>query len=194
MDTVRLEENKDAMVLIKDYIPDAVIHLPYASDQNFMGKKIYDFSDAYLRLGTLRKLMKAAEEMRANGYRLLIWDAYRPPKAQFLMWKVMPDSTYIANPYKGFSKHSRGNTVDVSLTDMEGNPVPMPSAFDDFTLRAQRDYRHLEASVRERILLLETAMKKNGFIPLYDEWWHYHDEEDYPICDGPEPLFLKQEN
>ena len=90
-----------SMVLIRDYIPDAVISLPYATDDNFMGKRVYDFQEAYLRLGTVRKLAKAAETMRRLGYRLLIWDAYRPPKAQFSMWEVMPDDTYIADPYKG---------------------------------------------------------------------------------------------
>ena len=129
-----------AMVLIKDYIPDAVIHLPYATNDNFMHRRIYDFSDAYLRFGTLQKLIKVADEMRKAGYRLLNWDAYRPPKAQIAMWEVMPDSTYIADPYKGFSRHSRGNTVDVSLTDMTGHDVAMPSSFDEFSTRAERNY------------------------------------------------------
>ena len=181
--------DETAMVLIRDYIPDAVIFIPYATDNNFMGKRVYDFTDAYLRLGTVLKLSKAAETMRSLGYRLLIWDAYRPPEAQFSMWEVMPDDTYIADPYKGFSKHSRGNTVDVSLTDLEGNPVEMPSQFDDFTIRASRDYRHLDPVVRERILSLEKTMTENGFVPLYDEWWHYHDEKEYPICEGKNIAF-----
>lgn len=179
--TEQQDLDKAAMVLIRDYIPDAVIDLPYATENNFMKKRVYDFTDAYLRLGTVRKLSKAADEMRRLGYRLLIWDAYRPPKAQFAMWEIMPDDTYIADPYKGFSKHSRGNTVDVSLADLQGNPVEMPSAFDDFTIRASRDYGHLEPAVRERMLALENAMVRHGFVPLFDEWWHYHDEETYPI-------------
>ena len=136
-----------------------------------------------------QKDITVLEEERSLGYRLLIWDAYRPPEAQFSMWEVMPDDTYIADPYKGFSKHSRGNTVDVSLTDLEGNPVEMPSQFDDFTIRASRDYRHLDPVVRERILSLEKTMTENGFVPIYDEWWHYHDEKEYPICEGKNIAF-----
>ena len=79
--------------------------------------------------------------------------------------------------------------MDVSLADIEGNPVEMPSRFDDFTARASRDYKNLEPLIRERIQTLEKAMTESGFVPLYDEWWHYHDEKVYPICEGKDIAF-----
>ena len=79
--------------------------------------------------------MKGESPFSGQGYGLLIWDAYRPVSAQFRLWEICPDSTYVANPNTGYSSHSRGNTVDVSLVTASGGSVEMPSGFDDFTAR-----------------------------------------------------------
>ena len=110
-------------VRVADWIPDIYTDLRYAADNNFTGQAIYDFSDAYLRYGTVEKLAAAHKTVAESGCSLLIWDAFRPASAQFRLWEICPDPAYVANPEKGFSSHSRGNTVDVTLVATDGQPV-----------------------------------------------------------------------
>lgn len=79
------------MVRILDYIPTVYIELKYATTDNFTGKIIYDFTDASLRYGTIKKLKAVQEELPEKGYSLKIWDAYRPVNAQFALWDVCPN-------------------------------------------------------------------------------------------------------
>ena len=136
--TAQPEPADEELVLIKDYIPDIMIDLKYATTDNFTGVVIYDSGEALLRYGTVKKLMLVQEELHKEGYSLIVWDAFRPVEAQFKLWDICPDPAYVANPYKGFSKHSRGNTVDISIVALDGSSVEMPSAFDDFSALADR--------------------------------------------------------
>ena len=98
---------------------------------------IYDFSDAWLRYGTVCKLADAQERLLELGYSLCIWDAFRPAEAQDRLWAVYPDGNYVANPANGYSGHTRGDTVDVTLVTEAGEAVELPSGFDDFSARAE---------------------------------------------------------
>jgi D-alanyl-D-alanine dipeptidase len=115
------------------------------------------------------------------GYTLVIWDAYRPKEAQFKLWDVCPDGRYVANPHTGFSSHSRGNTIDITIQRFDGTPVKMPTKFDEFSSFADRDYSDIPQIARENALLLETLMKKHGFNPYAAEWWHYSDTTYYDV-------------
>lgn len=168
-------------VLVKDYIPGIVINLKYATEHNFTGQVIYPFTKAYLRYGTVKKLMKVQSDLSEQGYGLAIWDAYRPVTAQFKLWAVCPDPTYVANPNAGFSAHSKGNTVDVTLTDLKGNEVEMPSEFDDFSSLADRNYSDVSAKAAANAELLASVMTAGGFAGYSGEWWHYSDTTDYPV-------------
>ena len=117
----------ETLVYLRDSIPNLRIELHYATTANFTGRVIYDFTEPQLRYGTVKKLATAQRALREKGYGLLIWDAYRPVSAQFRLWEICPDSTYVANPNTGYSSHSRGNTVDVSLVTASGGSVEMPS-------------------------------------------------------------------
>ena len=121
------------------------------------------------------------------GYGLKIWDAYRPVSAQFDLWDACPDSTYVANPNKGFSNHSRGNAVDVTLVDKEGREVEMPTGFDDFSELADRDYSDCPAAAAENALLLEGVMERHGFRGYRGEWWHFSDIDSYEVETVLEP-------
>ena len=167
-------------VNIIDVIPDAVICLKYATNDNFVGERFYSSPDAYLRYGTAKKLIRAADILREQGCRIKIWDAYRPAAAQFRLWEILPDSDYVANPNICFSCHTRGNAVDITLTDTNGNELEMPSAFDEFSDKANRDYSDATATSRANAEALEKAMKESGFVEYYEEWWHYEDTVDYP--------------
>lgn len=168
-------------VRVLDYIPDVVVDLKYATEDNFTGQVIYDFSDAYLRYGTVKKLMQVQETLREQGLCLKIWDAFRPTEVQFKLWDVCPDPTYVSNPNNGFSSHSRGNTVDITLVDAEGKEWKMPTGFDDFSTLADRDYSDCDAESASNAQMLENLMTDCGFKGYYGEWWHFSDTTQYDV-------------
>ena len=174
-------ESDEVFVRVLDYIPTASQELKYATTDNFTGQVIYSFSDAYLRWGTVKKLMLVSEDLAELGLYLKIWDGFRPVSAQFVLWEVCPDPTYVANPNKGYSSHSRGNTLDVTLVDAEGREVEMPTAFDDFSPLADREYSDCTADAANHAELLEILMEKHGFSAYFGEWWHYSDTTSYPV-------------
>ena len=174
-------------VKVTDYIPTIQVELAYAGTDNFTGQAIYDFTEAYLRYGTAKKLAAVQEALKAQGLGLLIWDAFRPTAAQFKLWEVCPDPTYVANPETGFSSHSRGNTVDVTLVSLDGTAVEMPTGFDDFSPLADRDYSDVDALPAANAALLEDAMTQAGFTPYQGEWWHFSDSDVYEVETGFSP-------
>lgn len=169
------------LVRILDYIPDIVIDLRYATTNNFTQTIIYDDDEAYLCYGTVRKLMNVQDDLKEQGYRLIIWDAYRSVEAQQRLWEVYPDPTYVANPSKGITSHSRGNTIDIGLVYLDGSPVEMPSAFDEFSTLADRDYSEVPIEAARNAQLLEDTMKHHGFSGYWGEWWDYSDLETYEL-------------
>lgn len=185
--TAQLFPADSGFVRVRDYIPGIAVDLKYAAADNFTGSAIYDFSDAYLRYGTVKKLAEVQKELEAQGLGLKIWDAFRPVGAQFRLWGICPDPTYVANPNKGFSSHSRGNTVDVTLVTLDGDEVEMPTGFDDFTAKANRDYADCSEAGRENALLLEKLMKAHEFRPYHGEWWHFSDTTQYEVDEGFDP-------
>lgn len=175
------EPGDEELVRVLDYIPSIYVDLKYAAEDNFTGMVIYDFPDASLRYGTVKKLAEVQEELSARGYSLKIWDAYRPVSAQFRLWEVCPDPAYVADPNRGHSNHSRGNAVDVTLVMADGTEIPMPSGFDDFSALAGRDYSDIPEEAAKNALILENAMSAHGFAGYSAEWWHYADSVSYPV-------------
>lgn len=183
------EEPEDSdFVRVLDHIPTARQELMYATDWNFTGTVIYDFEDAYLRYGTVKKLMAVSADLEEMGLYLKIWDGFRPVSAQFKLWEVCPNPTYVANPNNGFSSHSRGNTVDLTLVDGNGTEFPMPTGFDDFSAKADRDYSDCTQEQRNNALILELIMEKHGFTGYAGEWWHYSDTDRYPVEEMFDPF------
>lgn len=136
--TTEKEPENDEYVLVKKYIPDIYVELRYATENNFTGVKIYDFTEAYLRYGTVKKLAQVQKELKQQGYSLKIWDAYRPFEAQQKLWEVYPDPNYVANPANGMKKHNLGGTVDITMVAADGTVISMPTEFDDFSLKIAR--------------------------------------------------------
>jgi D-alanyl-D-alanine dipeptidase len=168
-------------VRVLDYVPSVLVELKYATSDNFTGQAIYDFSDAYLRYGTVKKLMTVQEKLTEQGFCLKIWDAFRPVGAQFKLWEACPDPNFVANPEKGYSSHSKGNTVDVTLVYSDGTEVKMPTGFDDFSELADRDYADADPDAAANALLLEAVMLDCGFTAYSKEWWHFSDTTSYPV-------------
>lgn len=176
------------MVRVVDIIPDIRLDIRYAAAENFTGEVIYESAEAYLRRGTAEKLAKAQEELEELGYSLTVWDAWRPVAAQFALWRVCPDARYVADPFNGFSGHCRGNTVDITITTLDGESVELPSGFDDFSALADRDYTDVSEAAAANARLLEDVMTRAGFAGYSAEWWHYTDTDAYEVVEALEPL------
>lgn len=182
--TTEKEPEDDEYVLVKKYIPDIYVELRYATENNFTGVKIYDFTEAYLRYGTVKKLAQVQKELKQQGYSLKIWDAYRPFEAQQKLWEVYPDPNYVANPANGMRRHNLGGTVDITMVVADGSIIPMPSEFDDFSLKADRNYSDIDnEEAVNNVMILQNAMENNGFTGYQGEWWDYSDTVEYEAVD-----------
>ena len=166
---------------MRDYIPDILVELKYATEDNFTGQIIYDFKDAYLRYGTVKRLQYVQDVMREQGLTFKIWDAFRPLWAQQALWDAYPDPTYVSNPEeRGYTSHNFGNTVDITVVREDGSEIPLPTGFDDFSLKADRDYDDCTEEEAENAWMLDQTMSDAGFEGYWGEWWHYQDIDEYP--------------
>lgn len=180
-----IESIKDIdYVKVKDYISNIYIDLRYATNNNFVGQTIYSFKEPYLRYGTVKKLIKVQNELNSKGYCLKIWDAYRPYSAQKKLWSIVNNPRYVADPSKGPRAHNLGGTVDITLVKINGDSIDMPTDFDDFSLKADRNYEDIsDQEAIENSRLLEQVMTKYGFKGYENEWWHYTDTNKYSFVD-----------
>lgn len=160
--------------------PSIIVDLRYATTDNFTHQVIYDFATAIARTGTAKKLAKASELLRSQGYRLKVWDAYRPVSAQERLYDIYPDPSFVAKPNPNFS-HQKGVTFDVTLCDAAGRELEMQTEFDDFSVAAHRDF--MRTPLQEKhYQILDEAMQSAGFFGYENEWWDYRDTQmdDYP--------------
>lgn len=183
---------------ISDAIDDAIFDIRYYSSNNFTGKRVkgYNAPVAYLTKKALVALKVAANESRKQGYRLLIWDAYRPQKAvdSFVEWINDPDSRGDKSFYPNLKKinlitsgyispkssHSRGSTVDLTIIKKDGSFVDMGGTFDLFDDVSHCNCKGLSKKQIRNRKILKSAMKKAGFVGIESEWWHYtYKNEDY---------------
>ena len=187
--------------VLADFVPGIIQEIRYYSNYNFIGDRIdfYEEPVALLTFEAARALKTAANELNVQGYRLKIYDAYRPAGAvkQFVLWGI-EDTDIRMKPYfypdlqknelfeKGYiaskSSHSRGSTVDLTLFDMKtGKEVDMGSPFDFFGEISHPDYKGITDEQYENRMLLRNVMMRNGFLPIDCEWWHFTlKDEPYP--------------
>jgi D-alanyl-D-alanine dipeptidase len=170
----RLSSN---LVDIKTLSDEFDIDLKYASEDNFIGKRIYPIPLCALQISTARKLIEANRELLLKGFRIKLWDAYRPLSVQKLMWDMMPVHDFVADPYMGGSIHNGGFAVDVTLVDMKGREIEMPSEFDDFSEKASRNSAAMTETAAKNLSILTDVMVGHGFRTIDSEWWHYYDED-----------------
>lgn len=161
------------------------LDIRYATPNNFLKKKLYTDSRCILRNLVAKKLSQVQGELAKNKLGLKVYDCYRPLSVQKLMWKILPDENYIANPSRG-SRHNRGAAVDLTLVDSKGNELKMPSEFDTFTPASNRNYSGGTPESRKNRQLLQDAMQKYGFLGLPTEWWHFDASgwEKFPVIDA----------
>ncbi|POY39433.1 peptidase M15 [Flavobacterium alvei] len=162
-----------AFVNLKDYSQDFVYDMKYATSDNFLKAKVYDCAECFLRLKTIKALISANADFIKMGYKIKIFDCYRPLDIQKRMWKIVPNPSYVADPSKG-SIHNRGGAVDITLVDANGKALDMGTSFDFFGIEASHNYQNLSQEIKNNRELLKTTMIQNGFNPLDSEWWHYN--------------------
>jgi zinc D-Ala-D-Ala dipeptidase len=169
------------------YDPRLRFDIRYATANNFLGRVLYPVARALAQRPVAAALRRVQTRAAAEGYGLLIHDAYRPWRITRQMWDGTSGEArgYVANPAVG-SKHNRGCAIDLTL-HRRGVAVPMPSAYDDLTARARRDNMAASGAAIANRALLERLMVAEGFIPLPSEWWHFdwRDWQLYPIMDTP---------
>ena len=152
------------------------LDIRYATANNFLKRKLYSTPKCALRSSVAQKLALVQTDLEKVGLGLKVYDCYRPFSVTEQMWEVLPNPNYVANPARG-SRHNRGAAVDLTLVDRTGKELEMPTPFDDFTAKAHRDYAGGSAQSRKNRQLLEDAMKKQGFIGITTEWWHFDSED-----------------
>ncbi len=180
-------------VVLADYVPGIVQEIRYYSTYNFIGDRIdgYEEPCALITKEAARALKLVSAQMNVRGYRLKVFDAYRPAGAvkHFVMWGV-EDLDLRMKPYfypelekqelfaKGYiasrSGHSRGSTIDLTLLDMQtGKELDMGSPFDLFSEKSHPDYTGVTEEQYANRMILRDVMVKNGFEPIDCEWWHF---------------------
>lgn len=175
---------KAGLIRIDEVDRSIAIDLRYTRESAIAGRPLYQAGmPALLRPETAVRLKRANDFLKLRGYRIQVWDAYRPPAAQLILWDASGhDDRYVANPYNKPSQHSCGTAVDVTLVTKSGQAVEMPTGFDAFTPMAAAGFRHPDPEVQARKELLQRAMRQAGFFRLPNEWWHFTDRRfpDYP--------------
>ena len=197
----KLAMDSSGFVVLAEKVPAVIQEIRYHSTYNFVGDRIdgYEEPVALITREAARALLAVSNEMIVKGYRLKIFDAYRPACAvrHFVMWGV-DDLDLRIKPFfypelqkqelfkKGFiasrSSHSRGSTVDLTLLDMKtGKELDMGSPFDLFSELSHPDNREVTDAQYNNRMLLQSVMVRNGFEPIDCEWWHFTlKNEPYP--------------
>ena len=179
------------LVEITQIDPAIRLDVRYATTNNFMHRPVYREPRAFLQRPAAEALARANRSLKAKGYGLLVFDAYRPWSVTKLFWDSASEAErkieFVADPRKG-SKHNRGCAVDLSLFDLAtGMEVKMPSGYDEFSERAYPDYGGGTPESRARRDVLRSAMEAEGFSVYKAEWWHfdYKDWTAYRISNVP---------
>jgi len=143
---VKINISDTTFVNLKDFGNDFVYDMKYATEDNFLKSKVYDCEACYLRYKTVKALLKVNERFLKKGYRIKLFDCYRPLDIQKKMWTIVSNPNYVADPKKG-SIHNRGGAVDITLVDSQGKELDMGTTFDYFGIEASHDFENLPAEV-----------------------------------------------
>jgi zinc D-Ala-D-Ala dipeptidase len=180
--------------------PTIRLDIRYATTNNFMHRAMYVQAKAFMQRPAAEALVRAHRALKAKGYGIVVFDAYRPWGVTKAFWDAASEAErkieFVANPSKG-SRHNRGCAADISLFDLTtGQEVTMPSEYDEFSERAYPSYTGGTPESRARRDLLRAAMEAERFTVYPAEWWHfdYNDWKSYRIMDVPFEQMSSWEN
>lgn len=182
------------LVVVRHQVADIAEDMKYAGSDNFTGAPVpgYLAPVCLLRTAAAEALARVEATLRPQGYRLRLWDCYRPARAvaAFVRWAGRPDDpTSKALHYPNLAKsqllgeyiapvsgHSRGATVDLTLMQCTGTrctPLDMGTDFDYFDPMAHTDDPRVTTMQHENRQRLVQAMAAQGFVNYPQEWWHF---------------------
>ncbi len=168
-----LINKKNTLINLVTLIPSIQLDLKYSTVYNFTKTNLYTkATTTYLRQDAANALLNAYTALQKLGYSFKVYDAYRPYSATVLMWELIKDERYVANPKSG-SNHNKGLSIDITIVDNNGKELNMGTGFDNFTDSAHHSFVSLPNVVLTNRKLLKETMEANGFKPLETEWWHY---------------------
>lgn len=181
------------LVNLRAVDPSIVIDNRYATTDNVTGMRLYPANEVFLERSAAERLARVQARLRGQGRGLKVFDGYRPLAVQKALWKVKPDTRYVADPAKG-SRHNRGSAVDVALVDAAGVELPMPSGYDEFSERSHLDFTDAPDDHVANRETLQKVMRAEGFLPMATEWWHFDAPgwRAFPVMDAnpyEQPLF-----
>lgn len=175
LDTITCDFEDIDLVDITLFSKDIILDISYATKNNFLDTVLYPCAKCLLRYEVLKDLLKVETEFKSMGYRLKVFDCYRPHSVQVIMWNKVPMVGLVADPKTG-SRHNRGSAVDLTLCDLAGNEIDMGTDHDDLSLKGRTFYTGFSDTVYQNRMLLRTVMQKYHFIGINSEWWHFsHD-------------------
>lgn len=149
------------------------LDIVYATDANFTGRPVYARPACFLVAEAAEYLRRAVELAAPLGYRVTVFDGFRPAEAQWKLWEHTPDPAFIADPRRG-SPHSMGAAVDVTLTDAQtGEALDMGTGFDDLRPLSFHGVTEIPPEAQRNRHLLLGIMTAAGFDFFRNEWWHY---------------------
>jgi D-alanyl-D-alanine dipeptidase len=165
--------------------PTIKLDIRYATTRNFLGTPMYSQARAFMQRPAAMALARVQKSLAAEGYGLLVHDAYRPWYVTKIFWDATPPDKheFVADPASG-SRHNRGCAVDLTLyTLSDGRPVEMPSLYDEMSERAYPGYAGGPEEPRRLRELLRRHMEAEGFSVYQFEWWHfdYRDWKSYAL-------------
>lgn len=171
------------LIAISEIAHNVEIDLRYATSDNFTGQSVYARADCYLHTDAEKCLREAVKLAATQGWRLRIYDAFRPSESQWKLWNHTPDPEFLADPRRG-SPHSRGVAVDVTLIDhATGEALDMGTGFDAFTQLSHHGNSEISTEAQHNRFLLMGLMTTAGWDFYRNEWWHYQlfNSRDYPV-------------
>ena len=164
--------------------PSLHIDLKYATADNITGAPIYREARCLLHTEAVTALAKSISIAQLAGLQLVVYDAYRPQRAQAILWNACPDPQYVVDVAIG-SNHSRGTAIDVTLMDDRGHLLDMGAGFDEMHDRSHAWHPSVPPAAQRNRLLLNAIMFGGGFVGINSEWWHFElpDAARYPLLD-----------
>ncbi|RMA64434.1 M15 family metallopeptidase [Ulvibacter antarcticus] len=161
----------------------------YATPNNFIKETLYDCAVCLLQPEVAEALLEANQYFCELGYRIRLYDCYRPLDVQKKMWAKVPRPTYVANPYGNGSIHNKGAAIDMTIETLDGCFVDMGSDYDFFGRASHIDNFNFSEEIMANRKLLIDGMRKVGFKTVRTEWWHYSFRKNwsYPTLNEPLP-------
>ena len=174
---------ESTLVDVRSILPEIEYYMIFATPDNFTGRTLYARDVPFLQTGTAEKLKEAQAIFSQDGYRIKVYDAYRPSSVSGILSDIIRDSRYVASA--GSSIHNRAAAVDISLVDDDGNELEMPSPMHTFDRTSHRDSPTMSAEARKNMDYMTSVMRRCGFTTVSTEWWHFSDADAhrYPPLD-----------